>query len=85
MFKLSVSEKFYEKTYCLHIRCRYGSGDAAKLKKIKNKSMMCSSVVRSVGFNFQQNRTISTILMEKSAETAICGGLAEFWRLLVFQ
>ena len=42
MFKLSVSEKFYEKTYFLHIRCRYGSGDAAKLKKIKNKSMMCS-------------------------------------------
>ena len=42
-------------------------------------------VVRSVGFNFQQNRTISTILMEKSAETAICGVLAAFWRLLVFQ
>ena len=42
MFKLSESEKFYEKTYCLHIRCRYGSGDAAKLKTIKNKSSICS-------------------------------------------
>ena len=42
-------------------------------------------VVRSVVFNFQQNLTISTILMEKSAEMAICGVLAAFWQLLVFQ
>ena len=33
-------------------------------------------IVRSLCFNFQQNRTISTILMEKSAEMAICGVLA---------
>ena len=46
MFKLSLSEKFYEITYCLHIRCRYGSGDAAKLKTIKKKSSICSKECR---------------------------------------
>ena len=33
-------------------------------------------IVRILCFNFQKDQTISTILMEKSAETAICGVLA---------
>ena len=57
----------------LRIRCRSGSGTAAKLKMLKLRVV---NVVRSLYFNFQQNRTIFTILMEKSAETAICGVLA---------
>ena len=81
MFKLSLSEKLFEKSVSF-----YKSATAtATLQNKKQLKIVLVYVVRSVGFNFQQNRTISTILMEKSAETAICGVLAAFWRLLVFQ
>ena len=83
MFKLSLSEKLFEKIVSF-----YKSATATAAATMRNKKQLkivLVYVVRSVGFNFQQNRTISTILMEKSAETAICGVLAAFWRLLVFQ
>ena len=83
MFKLSLSEKLFEKIVSFYKSATATA--AATLQNKKQLKIVLVYVVRSVGFNFQQNRTISTILMENSAETAICGVLAVFWRLLVCQ
>ena len=59
--------EFLKNCSILRIRCRSGSGGAEILKKFEKGVV---NVVRNLFSNFQPNRPIFTIPMEKSAKTA---------------